>query len=58
MQTLFAIVAISGGLALTVSLTIFELRKTPKQEVEMIQRENEAMSKVPDDPHEPARWVP
>ena len=45
-------------LVLTVSLTIFELRKTPKQEAEMIQREDEAVSKVPDDPHEPARWVP
>lgn len=58
MQATFAIVVIFGGLVLTVSLTIFELTKTPKHEVETIQREDEAMSKVPDDPHEPARWVP
>jgi hypothetical protein len=39
-------------------VVIFELRKTPKQEAEMIEREDEAISKVSDDPHEMARWVP
>jgi hypothetical protein len=39
-------------------VVIFELRKTPKQEAEMIEREDEAMSKVSDDPREMARWVP
>jgi hypothetical protein len=34
------------------------LRKTPKQEAEMIEREDEAMSNVSDDPHDIARWVP
>ena len=58
MQTLLSIVVIFGGLALTASLAIFELRKTPKQEAEMIQREDKAMSKVPDDPCELTRWVP
>ena len=37
---------------------IFELRKTPKQEAEVITREDRAMSKMPDDPREFARWVP
>jgi len=34
------------------------LEKTPKQEAEMIEREDEAMSTAKDDPHEAARWVP
>ena len=37
---------------------IGELGKTPKQEMEMIEREDSAMSKVRDEPDEPARWVP
>jgi hypothetical protein len=46
------------GLFLIAVVVIFELRKTPKQEAEMIEREDEAMPKVSDDPHEMARWVP
>jgi hypothetical protein len=50
-------ICIVGGLFLIV-VVIFELRKTPKQEAEMIEREDEALSKVSDDPREMARWVP
>ena len=39
-------------------VVMFELRKTPKQEAAMIEREDEAMSDVSDDPREMARWVP
>lgn len=39
-------------------VVVLELRKTPKQEAELIKREDEAMSKVNDDPGEVARWVP
>ena len=39
-------------------VVIFELTKTPKQEADMIKREDEALPKVPDDPREMARWVP
>jgi hypothetical protein len=46
------------GLVLIAIAVIFALRKTPKQEAEMIEREDKAMSKVTDDPNEPARWVP
>jgi hypothetical protein len=49
-------ICIVGGLFL-IGVVIFELRKTPKQEAEVIEREDEAMSKVIDDPHEMARWV-
>lgn len=47
-----------AGLVLIAIVVIFELRKTPKQEEEMIEREDKAISKVKDDPNEPARWVP
>ena len=50
-------ICIVGGLFL-IGVVIIELRKTPKQEAEMIEREDEAMSKVSDDPREMARWVP
>jgi len=46
------------GLVLIAFVVIFELRKTPKQEAEMIKREDKVMSEVRDDPNEPARWVP
>ncbi len=46
------------GLVLIAVVVIFELRKTPKREAEMIKREDEVMSEVRDDPNEPARWVP
>jgi len=58
MQTLLPIVLIVAGLVLIAIVVIFELRKTPKQEAEMIKREDKAMSKLPDDPSEMARWVP
>jgi hypothetical protein len=51
-------ICIVAGLFLIGVVVIFELRKTPQQEAEMIEREDEAMSKVSDDPHELARWVP
>ena len=49
---------IIAGLFLIGVVVIFELRKTPKQEAEMIEREDEAMSKVKYHPREMARWVP
>jgi len=55
--TLLPIVTIFGGLLL-IAIVIFELEKTPKQEAEMIEREDEAMSTAKDDPHEAARLVP
>jgi hypothetical protein len=57
-EIILPMIAVFGGLVSMVFLVIFELRKTPQQEAEMIEREDEAMSKVPDDPHELARWVP
>jgi hypothetical protein len=51
-------ICIVAGLLLSGVVVIFELRKTPKQEALMIEREDEAMSKVKDDPREMARWVP
>jgi hypothetical protein len=51
-------ICIVAGLVLIGVVVIFELRKTPKQEAEMIKREDDAMSKISDDPHEMARWVP
>ena len=58
MQTFLPIVLIVAGLVLIAMVVIFELRKTPKQEAKMIKREDKAMSKLPDDPREMARWVP
>jgi hypothetical protein len=58
MQTFLPIVLIVAGLISIAIVVIFELRKTPKQETEMIEREDKAMSKLPDDPREMARWVP
>ena len=50
-------ICIASGLFL-IGVVIFELRKTPKQEAEMIQREDQAMSNVSGDPREMATWVP
>ena len=58
MKTLLRIIVVCAGLVAMAIVVIFELRKTPKQEAEMIEREDEAMSKVPDDPRGFARWVP
>jgi hypothetical protein len=58
MRRLLPIIAVFVGLASIAVLVLFELIKTPKQETEMIEREDEAMSKVPDDTGEMARWVP
>lgn len=58
MSFLLSIVAVLAGLALIAIVVVLELRKTPKQETELIKREDEAMSKVNDDPGEVARWVP
>jgi len=49
---------IAAGVFLIGAVVIFELRKTPKQEAEMIEREDEAMLKVSDDARQMARWVP
>jgi len=51
-------ICIIAGLFLIGVVVVFELRKTPKQEAEMIEREDEAMPNVSDDPHEMATWVP
>jgi hypothetical protein len=56
--TLLIITAIFGGLVLITIVVLFELEKTPRQESEMIKREDNAMSATKDDPHELARWVP
>ena len=58
MKTLLPNLVALAELASIAFVVIFELRKTPKQEAEMIEREDAAMSKVPDDPREIARWVP
>jgi len=58
MQTFLPIMLIVAGLISIAIVVIFELRKTPKQEAKMIKREDQAMSKMPDDPREMARWVP
>lgn len=58
MRALWPLMVVAVGLVLIAALVIFELRKTPKQEAKMIEREDEAMPKVPDDPREMARWVP
>jgi len=50
-------ICIIAGLFLIGVGVIFELRKRPKQKAEMIEREDEAMSKVSDDQHEMAMWV-
>jgi hypothetical protein len=57
MQTFLLILLIVAGLV-SIAIVILEVRKTPKQEAEMIEREDKAMSKLPDDPREMARWVP
>jgi len=59
MQMLVPIIAGFAGLVAIVLLIIFELRKTPKQEAEMIEHEDEAMSIArADDPRDLAKWVP
>jgi len=58
MQTFLPIVLIAAGLISIAIVVIFEVGKTPKQEAEMITREDQAMSKMPDDPRELASWVP
>jgi len=51
-------ICIIAGMFLLGVVIIFELRKTPRQEAEMIEREDEAMSRVSDDPHAMARRMP
>ena len=58
MRTFVHIVLIVAGLVSIAMVVIFELRNTPKQEAKVIEREDKAMSKLPDDPREMARWVP
>lgn len=58
MYTLLPIAVVLAGLLVVAGIFSFELRKTPAQEAELIQREDEAMSSVQDDPREFARWVP
>jgi hypothetical protein len=47
-----------AGLASFALVAICGLRKTPKQEGEMIRREDEAMPSISDDQREIDRWVP
>jgi hypothetical protein len=60
MKALLPIIFACAGLVSIAIVVIFELRKTPQQEAGMTEaeREDEAMSAVPDDPREMARWVP
>ena len=58
MQTFLPIVLIVAGVVSIAIVVIVELRKTPKQKAKIIHREDKAMSKLPDDPRERARWVP
>jgi hypothetical protein len=58
MLTFLPIALIAAGLVSIAIVVVFELRKTPNQEAEMIKREDQAMSNMPDDPREMARWVP
>jgi hypothetical protein len=58
MPTFLPIVLIVAGLVSIAIVVIFELRKTPEQEADMLEREDKAMSKMPDDPREMASWVP
>jgi hypothetical protein len=58
MKAVLPIIFACAGLVSIALVVIFELTKTPKQEADMIKREDEALSKVPDDPREMARWVP
>ena len=51
-------ICIIAGMFLLGVVIIFELRKTPRQEAEMIEREDEVMSRVSDDPHAMARRMP
>ena len=57
MKDLLPVIFRCAGLASIAVVVIFELTRTPKQEADMIKREDEALSKVPDDPREMARWV-
>ena len=57
MSTLFFVAAIFVGLVVLVVGLLVTLRKTEEQEAEMIRRQDEAMKKIKDDPHEPARFV-
>ena len=57
-HTLLPIAAAVAALVVIAIIFIFELRKTPAHEEKMIRREDDLISDVPDDPHEPARWVP
>jgi len=58
MRTLLALTLVLVGLVSIALVVIFELRKTPKREAKMIEREDKAMSNLPDDPREMAKWVP
>jgi hypothetical protein len=58
MKALLPIIFACAGLVSIAIVVIFELRKTPQQEAEMTEREDEAMSTVPDDSREMARSVP
>lgn len=58
MPTFLPIILIAAGLVSIAIVVTLELRKTPKQEAEMTEREDNAMCKLPDEPREMARWVP
>jgi hypothetical protein len=58
MMALLPIIFACAGIVSIALVAIFELKKTPKQGADMIKREDEALPKVSDDPHEMARSVP
>jgi hypothetical protein len=58
MKELLPIIFACAGVVSIAIIVIFELTRTPKQEADMIKREDEALANVPDDPCEMARWVP
>jgi len=51
-------ICIIAGLLLSGVVVIFEVRKTPKQEAEMMSARTRRCRKVKEDPREMARWVP
>lgn len=57
-SALMLAICIVADLLLIGVVVIFELRKPPKQEAAMIEREDKVMLDVSDDPREMARWVP
>jgi hypothetical protein len=48
-----------AGLILMVIAIVYDLRRTPKQEAKMIERQDKTMAEIKDDPPNwPARFLP